>query len=153
MIPKRRHKVPKMSAEDKQRVLHELDAWCRRERHGRLTWSRLEEVSGFTRQALSGHQEIVERYGEAKAVNRPESIGRISRRKSTDQRVLDLEREVERLKGIINRYDERWATYARNAALVGFDLERLEAPMDPPVRGAVRVMRRVSQNERRNGRY
>ena len=32
-----------MSNEDKQGVLHELDAWCRRERVGRLTWARLEE--------------------------------------------------------------------------------------------------------------
>ena len=152
MTPKRR-KVPKMSAADKQRVLHELDAWCRGERVGRLTWARLEEVSGFTRQALSSHPDIVERYGDAKAVNRPGNKARISRPKSNDQRVLDLQREVERLKSIINRYDERWAIYARNAALAGFDLERLEAPMDPPARGPVRVMRRMLQKERRNAQY
>lgn len=61
MAHRRRRKVPKMSAEDRQRTLNELDAWCRRERKGRHTWARLGDVSGFTRQVLSNHPDIVER--------------------------------------------------------------------------------------------
>lgn len=151
MTDRRRRKVPKMSAEDKQRVLHELDAWCRHERKGRLTWARLEDVSGFTRQALSSHPDILERYGVAKAVNRPDKT-RAPLPKTADQRVLDLQREVERLKSIINRYDERWATYARNAALLGYDLERLEEPLTPPGRADLRVTRPTVQKRRGHGR-
>lgn len=144
MGPKRGRKVLKMSTEDKQRVLHELDAWCRGERPGRLTWVRLEEVSGFTRQALSSHREIVERYREAKTINSPNGKNPSgSRPKTFDQRVLDLQREVERLRSIINRYDERWACYARNAAVLGYDLERLGEAMEPPARVAVRVGRKA----------
>lgn len=140
MAPKRRIKVPKITPDDKQKILHELDAWYRGERAGRLTWAQLERVSGFTRQALSNHREIVERYGEAKALNRPNGASsKPSPRKTVDQRVLDLQREVERLRSIIGRYDERWARYARNAALLGYDLERLEVQLDPPARAVVWV--------------
>lgn len=140
-MTRKRRRVPKMSNEDKQGVLHELDAWCRRERVGRLTWARLEEASGFTRQALSSHLEIVERYVHAKAPNRPGAQEPVQPRKATDQRILDLQRDVENLKAILNRYDERWARYARNAALLGYDLDRLGEPMDPPARAHARVVR------------
>ncbi len=143
LVSGKRRKVPKISPVDKQRLLHELDAWCRRERHGRLTWARLEEMSGFTRQALSSHPDVVERYGEAKAINRPDKNARsASRPETANQRVLDLQREIERLKSIISRYDERWARYARNASLLGYDLERLDEPIDPPARTMVRAHRR-----------
>jgi len=140
-VTRKRSRFPKMSNEDKQGVLHELDAWCRRERAGRLTWARLEELSGFTRQALSSHPEIVERYGRAKVLNRPGSQEAAQPRETTDQRILDLQRDVDNLKALLNRYDERWARYARNAALLGYDLDRLGEPMDPPARAVVRIAR------------
>lgn len=140
-MTRKRRKFPKMSNEDKLKILHELDAWCRRERAGRLTWARLEEVSGFTRQALSSHQDVVEGYGRAKAINRPGAQEPAQPRKTTDQRILDLQRDAENLKAIVNRYDERWARYARNAALLGYDLDRLGEPMDPPARAVVRIAR------------
>lgn len=141
----RRHaKAPKMSAVDSQKVLHELDAWCRRERAGRLSWRYLEEFSGFTRQALSSRKEIAERFGEAKAANRPNNAPERRAPKNTDQRIIDLQREIDQLRAVINRYDERWARYARNAALRGVDLRLLDEPLDPPARSDVRV-RRIKQ--------
>jgi len=127
-----------MSAEDIQTVLHELDGWCRRERAGRLGWKRLEAVSGFTRQALSSHPEIAERFGQAKATNRRGGSGLKCRPRGVDQRVIDLQRQVEQLRGIISRYDERWACYARNAALRGIDLAILDEPLEPPARSGTR---------------
>lgn len=135
----RKRKVPKMSAEDVQRALHELDAWCRGEREGRLTWDRLAQVVRFTRQALSSHEEIAKRFGEAKVANRPRGSKIKAAPKSVDQRVLDLQREIEGLRTVINRYDERWARYARNAALHRIDLRLLDEPMDPPARANVRA--------------
>lgn len=107
-----------------------------------LTWARLEDVSGFTRQALLNHPEIVERYGEAKAFNLPAVKTKMVNPKTADQRIIDLRREIDRLETLINRYDERWARYARNATLLGYDLERLEQPMDPPARVRVMVQKR-----------
>jgi hypothetical protein len=144
-MSKRQIKIPKMSAGDIDRALRELDAWCLRERVGRLTWKRLEDAIGFTRQAMSGRDEIARRYGEAKAANRPETKSKPPP-KNVDQRVADLSREVERLKALVNRYDERWARYARNAALLGIDLEALDAQMDPPARALVRVTRRPARS-------
>lgn len=135
----RKRKVPKMLVQDIHRALHELDAWCRGERVGRLTWDRLAESVGFTRQALSSHDEIAKRFGEAKAINRPRSSKERLAPKSADQRILDLKREIEGLRAIINRYDERWARYARNAALHRIDLRLLDEPMDPPARASVRA--------------
>lgn len=146
---RRKRRVPKMTSADIQKALHELDAWYRGERQGRLSWKILEDKLGFTRQGLSSHDEIAERFAEAKTANRPR--GKVSKAppKSTDQRILDLQREVGTLRAIINRYDERWARYARNAALRGISLELLDEPMDPPARTVVRANR----PQRRNSRF
>jgi hypothetical protein len=137
-----------MTSADIQKALHELDAWYRGERQGRLSWKILEDKLGFTRQALSSHDEIAERFSQAKAANRPrDTVGRATP-KGTDQRILDLQREVERLRAIINRYDERWSRYARNAALHGISLELLDEPMDPPARTAVRANRTPRRDRR-----
>lgn len=136
-----------MASPDIDKVLRELDAWCRRERGGRLTWKRLAEVAGFSRQTLSSHEEIAERYGQAKIANGPSKRAKPSA-KGVDQRVIDLQRRVEQLKNTINQYDERWARYARNAAILGIDLERLDQALDPPARSGTRSMQRPG---RRNG--
>jgi hypothetical protein len=125
-MPRKRAKTPKMSESDIAKVLSELDAWCRGERPGKLGWKNLEEFSGFTRQALSDHDEIAERFGQAKVINRPKDGITKKPPKSTDQRIIDLQREIESLRGIINRYDER-----------GIDLVVLAEQMDPPARGNV----------------
>jgi hypothetical protein len=75
--------------------------------------------------ALSSHKEIAERYGQAKACNRPDNRTKPTP-KGVYQRVIDLQRKVEQLEALINRYDERWAHYARNAAVLGNDSERLD---------------------------
>jgi hypothetical protein len=142
----RKRKVPKMSVDDIRRTLHELDAWCRGERAGRLTWNRLEESVGFSRQALSAHNEVAERFGEAKVINRPLDTVSKPATKNPDERVLDLQREIEGLRATINRYDERWARYARNAGLHRIDLKLLDEPMDPPARANVRSRRKKDQS-------
>lgn len=148
-MSRKRARTPKMTTADIERVLHELDAWCRRERSGRLGWRHLEEFSGFTRQALSGHDKIAERFGAAKAANRPTNAAQRVKPKGTDQRVIDLQREIEQLRGVINRYDERWARYARNAALLGINLLRLDEPLDPPARADVRARRNITNRRGR----
>jgi len=142
-----------MTQENVQAVLQELDAWCRGERPGRLGWKKLEEFSGFTRQALSDHEDIAQRFGQAKAANRPKSNGQKSAPKTVDQRITELQREIESLRGLINRYDERWARYARNAALRGIDLQALDEPMDPPARANVRVHRASDAGARNGSRF
>lgn len=151
-MPRKQRKVPKMTPEDVQNVLHELDAWCRGERPGRLGWKFLVAFSGFSRQALSSHDEIAERYGQVKAANRP-AVARKAAPKSVDQRIIDLQRELESLKAVVNRYDERWARYARNAALRGIDLAALDAPMDPPARANVRSHRSKAGRSSRRSRF
>jgi len=137
---KKRRAMPKIKDADVARILDELDAWCRRERPGKLTWAVLEKLSGFSSQSLSAHSEIQRRYDAAKAALRGNER-RIYTPKPIDQQVTALREEVAMLKGIIQRYDERWARYALNAARLGWELERLDAPMDPPARAHVRVVR------------
>jgi len=136
---KKVRKTPKMSVDDIDRVIAELDAWRRGERAGRLTWKRLEATSGFTRQALSAKDTICEAYGQIKAATR---TSRGPRPCKTDQQQLDdLRREIDRLKSVIARYDERWIRWTRNATLLGYDLDRLNEPLEPPARSHTRVVR------------
>jgi hypothetical protein len=113
-----------------------------------LTWERLEEFAGFTRQALSANESIAERYGEAKHGNSARRKVVTATPKSLDQRVIDLQRKVDELQAIINRYDVRWSNYAVNATLLGYDLERLEEPVMPPARAVVRVAKRPRSKTR-----
>jgi len=134
---KKRRGLPKIGDAARVEILDELDAWCRRERPGKLTWQRLEEFSGFSRQSLSAHDELKRRYDAAKAVGRGDQPRRAMR--PIDQQVASLREELTSLKGIVQRYDERWARYALNAARIGLDLERLDAPLDLPARAVLRI--------------
>jgi len=150
---RRKRKVPKISRDDKQKTLDELDAWCRGERRGQITWKRLVAAVGFTRQAWSERDDVAERFGQAKAADRPTAAVSKPPPKSADERVLDLKREVEGLKALINRYDERWARYARNAALRGIDLRVLDEAMDPPARAMVKSRRAKGSQRIRRSRH
>ncbi|MGE1152106.1 protein kinase [Pseudomonas kitaguniensis] len=63
-------KARRMSSVDIRLIIHELDAWARGERTGELSWSLVEEYSGFTRQALNSRPEIKAAFGTAKAALR-----------------------------------------------------------------------------------
>lgn len=136
---KRPRSLPRLSVETVAKILDELDAWCRRERVGKLTWQRLEDFSGFSRQSLSAHDDIKQRYDVAKGVSRGD--GRKVSVKTEDEQVAALRKDLTVTKAIVQRYDERWARYALNAARLGYDLDRLDEPMDPPARAVVRVTR------------
>jgi hypothetical protein len=144
-VARSQRKVPKMSAADIDKSLHELDAWVRHERPGRLTWQVLEEFAGFTRQALSANEAIAHRFGEAKHANRPEKQRVNKPRKTVDQQVVELNRKIKELEATINRYDVRFARWIHNAMLQGYKVDLLEEPMLPPARAHVRVVGRSSR--------
>ena len=123
-----------------------MDAWRRGEQPGRLTWKSLEDASGFTRQALASKPQIAEAYGIAKGASRGD-VRRVHAPKPEAQLVDDLRREIDQLKGIVMRYDDRWMRWTRNAAQLGYDIERLDEHLDPPARAFVRVVRsKMSQS-------
>jgi hypothetical protein len=144
----RRRAVPKMREADLDLVLRELDGWRRGERPGRLTWARLEGASGFTRQALATKPEIMHSYAIAKAAQRGDRA-KPKAAKPQAQLLDDLRRELDRQREVVRRYDEQWTRWVRNASLLGYDVDRLDAPIDPPARAPIRVVRAREMKEAR----
>ena len=52
-----------------------------------------------------------------------------------------MQQTVEKLRGIVRAYDERWALYEYNMNRLGRDPEQLRRPLDPLARGQVRGRR------------
>ncbi|KDP85763.1 hypothetical protein CF70_012030 [Cupriavidus sp. SK-3] len=126
----------KISERKKASIIAELERWQDRELGTRLTWERIESFSGYTRQALSRHPEIVHAYQEAK---RALAAGaRPSRSRSRSDELAYLDRTVENLRAKIRRYEEleaqwlqRWQRIAFQCVQRGISIEDLDLPLDP----------------------
>ncbi|HTY53858.1 MAG TPA: hypothetical protein VMB26_01590 [Candidatus Binataceae bacterium] len=116
----------RMGDRDVDKVLNELDQWLRGERSGVLTWKVLEDFAGFSRQTLSKKSRIVQLYDKAKATQRNTER---TPPKSPDERFARLSAEVEHLRRVIDRYDERFARVAYWCNAKGISLSDLIEPM------------------------
>ncbi|RKR43247.1 hypothetical protein B0G82_0807 [Paraburkholderia sp. BL17N1] len=117
-------------------IVAELERWRDGELGTKLTWERVEAFSGFTRQALSRHAEIVRAYHDAKdALARP---GRQSRsrameaeRQYFDQTLERLRAEVDRYKVLEQQWLQRWQRIAFHCSRRGMSIDDLDRPLDP----------------------
>lgn len=136
----------RMGDRDIDKVLNELDHWLRGERPGVLTWKVLEDFSGFTRQSLCKKSRIVELYDRAKALQR-----NTERKppKSPDERLARLSAELEHLRRVLDRYDERFARIAYWCNAKGIDLSELIGPMPTRHRDTEKLKGRAAGLNRR----
>lgn len=116
-------------------IVAELERWRDGELGTKLTWERVEAFSGFTRQALSRHQEIQQAYLEAKRVLAMPA--RRSRSRIKGDEVQYLDQTIERLRARIMQYEaleqlwlQRWQRIAFHCARKGLNIEELDLPLD-----------------------
>jgi len=137
---KRRSLQRRMTANDIRNVVAEIEAHARGERDGRLTWNCLEAFCGFSHVALWQKAEIKEAFQRAKKTLRVDATPTIVRR-STDERIADLESTIVRLREQIRAYDELWALYEFNMQRMGLNPDDLRTPLDRLSRQEVRSPR------------
>lgn len=126
----------KLNERKKAGIIAELERWQGGEMGARLTWERVEAFSGYTRQALSRHPEIVHAYKEAKRALADGS--RKSRSRTVRDEIAYLDQTVESLRAKIRWYEtleaqwlQRWQRIANQCLQRGLSIEDLDHPLDP----------------------
>ncbi|WP_256928052.1 hypothetical protein [Caballeronia sordidicola] len=125
----------KLSERKAAGIIAELARWKDGELGTKLTWERIEAFSGFTRQALSRHPQIVTAYQMAKgALATPD---RRSRSRARNEELLYLDHTIEELRAELRRYEllerkwfERWQCIAYHCLRRGLSIEEFDQPID-----------------------
>ncbi len=135
-MPKSIRASAKISESKKAGIIAELERWQGRELGTRLTWERVEAFSGYTRQALSRHPEIVHAYQEAKRALA--DSGRKSRSRTRRDELAYLDQTVESLRAKMRWYEnlealwlQRWQRIANQCLQRGLSIDDLDRPLDP----------------------
>ncbi|MGO4413947.1 hypothetical protein AB4Z27_13405 [Cupriavidus sp. KB_39] len=136
----------KVSADRLATILAELERWRDRELGRQLAWERIESFSGYSRQALSRHPDILRAFQAAKhALACPD---RPSRSRGLDEELAFQDRTIVRLREELSRYERleqqwyaRWQRVALHCGRLGLSLEDLDRPLEQglqngPKRGA-----------------
>ena len=134
-MPKAIRANSKISERKAAGIVAELERWREGELGTKLTWERIEAFSGFTRQALSRHQEISHAYKEAKrALADP---ARRSRSRANSDEIAYLDQTLANLRSQIRRYEaleqqwlQRWQRIAYHCSRKGMSIEELDQPLD-----------------------
>lgn len=106
-------------------VVAEIEAYSRGEREGALSWSKLEEFSGFSHVALWQKEPIRVAFQRVKQDMRRDATPKIKAPRTIDERIARLQRVVDELREIVRAYDEQWALYERNMHRLGLDAAEL----------------------------
>lgn len=120
-------------------ILRELERWQSGVLVGELTWSVLEKLSGFSRQALHARPEIKAAYQAAKIALRG---GLAKTRIEAVANNETLQAELDRLKKQLAIYEEReikwrarWQRIAYHLRLKGFQVSHIDRPIPGGVKG------------------
>ncbi len=122
-------------------VVDEIAAYGRSEREEPLSWAALVRFSGFSRISLWAKPAIKDAFQKAQEALRGDATPNIRAPRTTDERVLEMQKILEELRAIVRSYDERWALYEYNMHRLGHDPEELRRPLDPLARSQVRTRR------------
>lgn len=122
-------------------IVDEIAAYGRSEREEPLSWAALVKFSGFSRISLWAKPAIKDAFQKAQEARRADATPHIKAPRTTDERVIAMQKTVEELRAIVRSYDERWALCEYNVHRMGWDPEELRRPLDPLARGDVRTRR------------
>jgi len=124
----------KVNEQTRVAILAELERWRDRELGTQLSWERVEAFSGYSRQALSRHPDILRAFQAAK--NALACEGRPSRSRGRDDELAFQDRVIVRLREEVRRYalleqewHARWQRIAQQCGRMGLNLEDLDVPM------------------------
>ena len=126
----------RMSVVDEQRIIAELAQWAEGQRGTKLTWERLEDAFGFSRQTLNQKKSIKAAYVLAKEA----LSGGLARSKAErDTELSALRSKVERLERELSEcvrreglWRERWQRIAFHIRMSGLQVHQVDKPAGTP---------------------
>lgn len=129
----KRSKYSRLDSNKKEEIIRELERWGKGEIDKKLTWEAMEDLFGFTRQALSAHDEIkfAKRNAEVALKSLPEL------KEATAEEVVELKNEINYLRAQIAEHErreklwrERWQRIAFHIRLKGMQVAEIDMPVD-----------------------
>lgn len=111
----------RMSNSDINLIVTELDRWALGDLGSKLTWSRLEERFGFSRQSLQAKSEIKAAYDNAK---NSLSGGLVKTKEQATQVAEELQVEVARLKSELDSYKNKEQLWLRRWQQIAFHIRQ-----------------------------
>ena len=136
----------RMTASTVASILAEIDAYERGERNKPLTWRALEEFSGFSHVSMWKRREVRDAFQAAKARMRADATPTVTPPRTTDERIVAMQAQIDALREIVRAYDEQWICYEYNAQRIGVDAEELRKPIVAVQRVPVRSPRLKALN-------
>ncbi|WP_294363412.1 protein kinase [Pseudomonas sp.] len=130
----------RMTDGDIRRIVRDLDLWALGEKNGELSWAAVEEMSGFTRQALNARPEIKAAFGVAKEALRTGGAGKAKQEALGDNALLLNENA--RLKAEIAAYAARETAWKARWQRIAFNLRlnnRQVSHIDRPAPDGVKL--------------
>lgn len=116
-------------------VKHAIDVLAARNQ--KLTWAMIAEATGYTRAALSRHEEIKKAYDLAKSDKRTViSDGELV--EELKAKNIKLKAELAKMKTILEEYDNKYIRWLTNAITDGISEEQLNRPIPKTMKTTVR---------------
>lgn len=129
----KRSKYSRLDIQDKEEIIRDLELWGKGEVDEKLTWTAMEARFGFTRQALSAHDEI--KFAKANADAALKNLPKL--KEATAEEVFELKNEVNFLRAKIEEHErrerlwrERWQRIAFNIRLKGMQVTQIDSSLD-----------------------
>lgn len=104
-----------------------------RSKNGKVTWAKLEEMTGFSRQALSANLVIAKEYREVNGTQKT-VVTAEKRIEELETKLSKSEDECNRLKATLKKYDEKYARWLYNATCANLSVDKLNAPVPASVK-------------------
>lgn len=104
-----------------------------RSKNGKVTWAKLEEVTGFSRQALSANTRIANEYREVNGTQKT-VVTAEKRVEELEAKLAKSQSECERLKRMLREYDAKYVRWLYNATNANLSVEALNAPVPASVK-------------------
>lgn len=109
-----------------------------RSKNGKVTWAKLEETTGFSRQALSANSVIANEYREVNGTQK--TVVTSERRvEELEAKLAKLEDECKRLKATLKEYDAKYARWLYNATNANLSIDELNVPVPASVKTVGRM--------------
>ena len=104
-----------------------------RSKNGKVTWTKLEEMTGFSRQALSANPVIASEYHEINGAQKT-VVTAEKRVEDLEAKLAKSEDKCKRLKATLKEYDAKYARWMYNATNANLSIDELNVPVPESVK-------------------
>ena len=118
-------------------ILKYLDEWKTGRFGKKLTWAIIGKSFGYSRQALSGNLAIKQEYDEVKKILK-DGKSDIEELSKIENKNRKLKKELADAMLKIEKYEQKYLRWQKNAMKKGVSVEALNAPIDPSIKEELR---------------